>query len=313
MNELKTLAGLYADLPEPTEERLAPARERLMAEVAGRPAARRPLFRRPATWLAAGALATAMSVGLMVLTTSGEEKNPVVPRTQAEAALVHAAEVAEANPDPVPRMDQFVYSTSVKRNGPPGGPWNSRRLRSWSSVDGRRYGMTIPDQGMSDGKPGELIETEMPGGGRMIVWGYPELARLPREPRALINALAKKGSVLPGPNAEQNLFEILSHPVLPPGLRPAAFRALSLIPGIEMRDGVKDAIGRPGVGVLRPRETGRRSEFIDIYDPKTFRYLGYRNTYVEDVGRDGVKKGEPITDWGARTVHGIVDRPGQKP
>lgn len=52
---------------------------------------------------------------------------------------------------------------------------------------------------------------------------------------------------------------------------------------------------------------------VGILDRTTYRYLGERNTYVEDACLDGVRKGEKIVDWTAVVHSGIVDEPGQEP
>lgn len=327
MNDLDLLRTLHAQTPEPPTERLAPGRERLLAacrtDAAESAPPMRPRRLRSHAWRIGltGALAAAVTAGVLVVqTTGGPGGGRVLPRADAAAVVLdRAAAAADASPDPVPSGDQYIYTEVLQRSGPPGGPWKTYRNRGWSSVDGTRYGLHYEHgHKMSEGTPGARIPSRTKDGGLIVPPpGYADFAAMPRDPGRLLVHLRNDprfpGRTEPADLAEP-LEDILSRAVLPPGLRGAAFRALAKLPGTTVRQDVADASGRHGIGLvrMRPSEFGP-SEDVMILDPRTYRYLGGRRTYVEDVGRDGAGRGQKIVDWTAVTASGIVDRPGLRP
>ena len=327
MNDLDLLRVLHAETPEPSAERLAAGRERLLAacraDAGGLvPPARTRRLRVHARRIGLiGTVAAAVTtVGLIAQTTAGSGGGHML--TRADAAVVvldRAAAAADATPDPVPRSDQYIYVEVLQRSGPADGPWKTYRNRGWSSVDGTRYGLYYEHgHRLGAGTPGARIPARTTQGARIVTPpGYADLAAMPRDPTRLL-AYLRNDHRIGGRNEPSDpagaLEDILSRAILPPGLRGAAFRALAQLPGTTLRQDVADASGRHGIGLVRTRLTELGpSEDVMILDPRTYRYLGGRHTYVEDAGRDGVGRGLKIVDWTAVTAYGIVDHPGLRP
>lgn len=334
MNDLDLLRTLHDETPEPSADRLAPGRARLVASYDADTRTSAPA--RPYLRLGLVAAGTAaVTLAIAAVQTSGGPDRAVLPRTNATAAeLERAALLAEAHPDPVPRGDQYMYSDTLQRTGRPGGPWRTYHNYRWSSVDGARNGLYIEHgHKLSSGKPGAKISQPAPSSWfrRIPPCGYAEYAKLPRDPQRLLARLrtedpAAGGCSMGSPFLADRLTGVLVRPYLPPGLRPAALRALGHLHGVSVRKDVTDASGRPGVGIVvsgstdvvkgvSPQRYDRlgRSETMIIVDPTTYRYLGSWRTYIEDTGRDGVRPGQTIADWTAVIRTAIVDRPGQRP
>ena len=101
-------------------------------------------------------------------------------------------------------------------------------------------------------------------------------------------------------------------PVMPEGLRPAAYEALGMIPGVKVVPNQKDARGRTGVAIAYddptlPGETGYGSYFI--FNPKTYEFLGFRD---ERTSGDG-KHGTTFTQLSYLDSWAIVDKAKQRP
>ncbi|MDR3036518.1 MAG: hypothetical protein LBV78_26045, partial [Kitasatospora sp.] len=104
-------------------------------------------------------------------------------------------------------------------------------------------------------------------------------------------------------------------PVMPKGLRPAAYEALAMVPGVKTVPDVRDAKGRVGVAVTysgrppglpkRQRKPGYGSYFI--FDPKTYAFLGFRDVRTSDDDSKTYIQLSYLDDWA------IVDRVKQRP
>ncbi|POM25743.1 hypothetical protein BTM25_01260 [Actinomadura rubteroloni] len=304
MRDLAELRDLHAEVPEPDPARLAPGRARLLAaNAAARPV--RPRFRRrtvlAGTALGGAVLAAAAIVAVPVVSTDGSPP----PALAAAEVLNRAARAAEASPDPVPRDDQFIYTEAVQRWSMGGEPVKSYRNQRWESVDGRHRGLSY-DHGV---KRIENPATAQPDD--VFPMNYAALARLPHDP-AQLRACLTSGPPGARRDTRRHLRQLtarmaLAQPVLPPGLRPALFRAFAGLPGIALRRNVADALGRRGIGVLIGGGTGARMlDFMVILDPKTYRFLG---TALQRP----VRTNRPPADVTALVRSGIVDAPGRLP
>jgi hypothetical protein len=178
------------------------------------------------------------------------------------------------------------------------------RTRTWLSVDGTRDGLVLQDpapgsdrtrpsrtqiDGCTDGLRAETVDRPET---TPKVACTPEPAyradRLPTDPGGLlayVNRLAaaepayvavtgeRKGYVRlsTGQRAFQEIADLLyfNHS---PAVQSAAIRAAEQIPGVQVRAGVADASGRPGVAVTRT-EAGTRHELV--FNPTTYAYLGH--------------------------------------
>jgi hypothetical protein len=230
----------------------------------------------------AGCLGIALAAGLMVAqTTQTGGRTPLVPPADAAAAVLNrAAQAAAAHPDAAPRPDQFVYYEDVWRTGPPDGhgPWKLHRFKHWMSVGGNQNGVDIEAGGDTGADP--YFQPTWSS----IAGGYPWMATLPTNPDRLIDYWrhADPGQRQPDDlSVAWELHSLLMEPLLPPGLRPAVYRALARLPGISVVPDAVDAVGRHGIGlVFTERSRGFGSgQSIAILDPKTYDILGKRERF----------------------------------
>jgi hypothetical protein len=281
MDELTLIREVGEQEHLPDAARLAPARERLLAE-AGKSAWSR---RRVAT-LATATLATAgLAAGLVAVVAALQ----VPDAAPADHALVpvaqfldQAAVTAQQDPDLVPRPDQFAY---VKYTGPEG------TTEAWYSIDGRHDGlrrgpdgtMTLPacEGGRTEQSAGN---PQRPGCDPMPMY----LPDLPTDTDAMVAWLKRRNPGEYGPEANVNgigkdLWVFTSDYWLRPAQRAALYRAAAKISGLRLVEGVRDGSGRTGTGVawVGPGETA--DQVMWIFDPETHLLLGSPTSSVSPV------------------------------
>ncbi|KMS74736.1 hypothetical protein ACM01_12465 [Streptomyces viridochromogenes] len=275
--------------------------------------------RRHALRLAASAVVATAVTGTAVLIGtdgSGEDGAPgtSTPRVENAAATVlngAAAWEREQEKEPVaPRDDQFIYSKRIiKETEQKTGKVKTYTDEMWDSVD-----VSKPSLTMELGR--EMWEEPAGKGGG--VWPprkWSELKKLPQDPQKLISTIIS-GSLggsddrsisdldkLERFEAYWLLGELLKNPVLPQGLRPAAYEALALVPGVKTIPGVKDSAGRTGVGIAH---TERGYKYL-IFDPASYEFLGFRDERISASGKKKYIQLSHVVDWG------IVDRVKQRP
>jgi hypothetical protein len=262
MGELDLIRSFRTDVPAPS----AAARARAERAWRSRPSRAPRHVRR----LALGLAVLAALVVTAVLISGGDDDRLGVTDARAAQTLRHAASNAHENGLPVPGPGDYAYLRSRETNG------GQELVReSWMGADGTLRTRT------RFGPPRGDVETHRFGGdGRFVQFGdraltYEELLNLPTDAGRLygvIRAEARKGG---GSSARDESFAIVSdvlrHVPLPADLRAAFYRAAAMIPGIEYIPGVRDAAGRPGVGVAYD-DNGRRR--LLIFDPDDGRLLG---------------------------------------
>jgi hypothetical protein len=157
----------------------------------------------------------------------------------------------------------------------------------------------------------------------------------PTDPKALREGI--EGHSIPGapeydqvegplnvPETIAELWDILEKPNVTAPLRAAVYGALAELPGIELKEGAKDLVGRTGDAIVieghgedesLAAENGMRIEFI--FDPETSALLGERETLVDPTLRpwaQGIPAGT-VTRELAYLDSGMVDsthsRPGE--
>lgn len=277
--------------------------------------------RRHALRLAAAAVVATAVAGTAVLIGtdgSGEGGTPgtSTPRLENAAATVlngAAAWEREQEKEPVaPRDDQFIYSKRIiKETEQKTGKVKTYTDEMWDSVD-----VSKPSLTMELGR--EMWEEPAGKGGG--VWPprrWSELKKLPQDPEKLIWAILSFGSrvddrsisdlgKLQRYEAYWLLGELLKNPVLPQGLRPAAYEALALVPGVKTIPGVKDSAGRAGVGIAHTGRGSYESKYL-IFDPASYEFLGFRDERTSASGKKKYAQLSHVVDWG------IVDRVRQRP
>ncbi|MET7639683.1 CU044_5270 family protein [Streptomyces sp. NPDC005438] len=228
-----------------------------------------------------------------------------------------ARQEREANRTVAPRNDQFIYTREyIKEIERESGREKVYKDENWISVDGSRRSWVMEiGHGWWAG-PDKDKENEESWPPR----DWPTLRKLPTDPEKLIFEVRLPTS-RPGKN--ETLKDITRHewsmvyfklagllhrvPVLPEGLRSAAFEALSLVPGIALKKNVKDAKGRAGVAISnQAKGTFQRSQWL-IFDRKTHRFLGFRDT------RTSLKGKKTYTQLSSLDSYAVVDEAKQRP
>ncbi|MFP3986068.1 CU044_5270 family protein [Streptomyces sp. E11-3] len=315
-DELELLRDWDADATPLTEPARAQARHRLLNTIAH--AERHPgaaLSRRRALRLATAAVVATAVTGTAVLITADESANaPRMVNARAAKVLNAAAAWESKHEKPVePRDDQFIYWKRIITETDDTGKVKTFVDEMWNSVDGSKRSLTM--------ERGNVFWEEplKKGHGVWPPQKWSLLEKLPTDPEKLL--LVMTGDRTPPESISDlgddrwwslafTLTALLKHPVLPEGLRPAAYEALALIPDMKAVPGMKDARGRTGVGIAytksppgEPKQKPGQEQYA-IFDARTYEYLGFRDTC--DAGKECVQRSY-VADWA------IVDRLKQRP
>ncbi|MFE0132516.1 CU044_5270 family protein [Streptomyces sp. NPDC059037] len=326
-DELELLRDWDADAAPLTEPARAKARHRLLNTMAR--AERRTdaaPSRRHALRLATAAVAAVAVTGTAVLITEGgadeggrpdradRRSGTATPRMgNVSAATVlngAAAQTGKHEKTVAPRDDQFIYSKRViKETERKTGAVKTYEDVNWDSVDGSKRSLTM--------ELGRVIWEEPMGKGEGV-WPpreWSKLKKLPTHPKKLIPKIIGVGTsskpisdftTHDWYDAYFMLGELLKWPVLPQGLRPAAYEALALVPGVKAIPGVKDSAGRTGVGIAYPKSPFAKGKYL-IFDPESYEFLGFRDERTSASGDKTYIQLSHVVDWA------IVDRLKQRP
>ncbi|WP_043676248.1 CU044_5270 family protein [Streptomyces xylophagus] len=310
-NELELLREWDADVPPLTAPARARARFRLYeamrTPVAPVTVGRRPLLRIAVAGVAAAAVTTTVLVA---------ENNGSNPRTQPVSAttVLHgaAAEDRRLEKPIAPRDDQFIYTKEIIKETPTaGGRTRTYVDESWNSVDGSKRSY-VSELGRK-----QWVPVYRPGQGDWPPRRWTLLKQLPTDPGKLLIAL-RDGSPKPDYNSPMRAADwpmtqyfvsgLLRNPVLPKGLRSAAYEALATVPGIRVLPHQKDADGRVGIGIQYVGPAGTpwaHGGPILIFDAKTYRYLGTHDR------REAA--GTTYEQWSYVAASAVVDGVMQRP
>ncbi|MFF3307612.1 CU044_5270 family protein [Streptomyces sp. NPDC002952] len=318
-DELELLRDWDTDAGPLTEPARAQARYRLLNTMARTERhSDTGLSRRRALRLAtAGMVAMAITGTAVLITSEGEgpdRAGTVAPQMEnaAAAKVLNGAAVYAGNQETAvaPRDDQFIYSKRIiKETDRKTGKVKTFVDVNWDSVDGSKRSLTM--------ERGNVIWEEPMEEGS-FVWPpreWSKLKKLPTDPKKLVPALVSaRGTTdrsiddLAGFDwfhAYFMLGELLKWPVLPEGLRPAAYEALALVPGVKAIPGVKDSAGRTGVGIAFTGEGSQKGSYL-IFDAESYEFLGFRSEGSTASGRTYVQLSHTV-EWA------IVDRLRQRP
>lgn len=314
MNELHLLREWDADAPPLTDTARARARFRLHQAMQA-PAASPALRRRPLLRIAVAGVAAA-AVTATVLVAENEGTTPTSPRTRPVSAATvlrgAAAEELRLEKPVAPRDDQFIYTKEVIKETPVGGGRSKTYVdESWNSVDGSKRSY-VSELGNT-----QWVPKDRPGQRSWPPRRWSQLKRLPTDPGRLTIALrdvsgkpdyGRPTKADEWPMIHFFLYGLLRAPVLPKGLRPAAFEALATVPGVKVLPGRTDADGRAGIGIQYvgpPGTPWAEGGPVLVFDAKTYQYLGMR-----DRRTAGDKTYE---QWSYVAAHGVVDQVMQRP
>ncbi|WP_336211834.1 hypothetical protein [Nonomuraea sp. LPB2021202275-12-8] len=157
-----------------------------------------------------------------------------------------------------------------------------------------------------------------------------KLRELPTDPRKLLAKITKDPHWIRGAREEGVpvtvtpdairaygviMLYLSNYGTMPPRLEAAMFRALALIPGVRIEQGVRDAAGRSGLGVWLEGTSDVPYRRYDILDPGTYRYLGTQTLWLRDERsrHDDTVIAPKGTVWTrALMSSAIVERPGQR-
>ncbi|WP_328870764.1 CU044_5270 family protein [Streptomyces sp. NBC_00287] len=336
-DELRALRDFEAGEPPLDDDTRRRVRARLFQAMNGpAPAAVRP--RRPVLRIAlTGVVTAAVVAGVLVAVQhddgtapGGTAKRPATgaPSTTAPAmrnvsaqTVLNGAAAYERKHEQVvsPRDDQFIYTKEIiKETEQKTGATKSHVDETWRSVDGsqRSWIMEIGKGWWSE--PLKEDESMWPPQD----WGT--LKKLPTDPEKLILAIqgefgAKARSLDDIDDQEWShihfslagLLKLV--PVMPEGLRPAAYEALGMVPGVKAVPNQQDAKGRTGVAItyddptLPEGATGFGGYFI--FDPETYRFLGFRDTRTSGDGAEM----KTYTQLSYLDSWAVVDKAKQRP
>ncbi|NRQ36886.1 CU044_5270 family protein [Nonomuraea sp. NN258] len=327
-----------AELKEQVAARAAAERERRPRRRIGVrvPRALTPRAPKRRRWVVPSLLAAAAATAALVVVTGTDSpaaRQDVTLRTtpvSAEAVLRQAALVVqERRPIAEPRPEQWIYRKLLVQQATGGGTVQEY----WTRYDGRvqvmRQGQGpfekhtyVPDPADDDLTPQEFAA---------------KLAALPTDPHRLLAQVkadrfwaAKPEGAAEEP-ADDRAFRVLSvyldqEVPLPPELHAAIFRALAEIPNVRVDVGVRDAAGRPGVGIAYEPGPAHQPGYYDkdgrllsrsylVLDPTTYEYLGRHVEQLQDEvinGEIAFRKGT-ASFRSAVLARGVFDRPGELP
>lgn len=310
MNDLHILREWDAEAPPLTDEARLRARARLFQVIAGGPAPTTPpVNRRP--WLR---MALATSAVLALVTTAvvalNDYRDPPLVLSASAATVLNGAAAREREHEKViaPRDDQFIYTKEIMREtDQKSGETQIHVNENWRSVDDsqRSWVMEIGQGWWSE--PQEVKGSLWPPA------DWDALKKLPTDPDKLIVAV-NPPRTQPDPDEWPNVHFALAGllrltPVMPPGLRAAAYEALAKIPGVTATPGVRDAKGRTGIAISYENPDAVRQDSVFIFAEDTYEFLGFRDTRTSSSG--GEKK--TYTQLSYLDSYAVVDRAKQRP
>jgi hypothetical protein len=318
VNELELLREWDAEAPPLSDTARTRARFRLSQAMldSADPASPVGLRRRPLLRIAVASVAAAAVTTTVLVSQDTDRDTNSAPRTQPVSVATvlrgAAAEERRLEKPIAPRDDQFLYTKEVIKETPVGGgPSKTYVDESWSSVDGSKRSY-VSELGHT-----QWVPPDKPGQSTWPPSRWSELEQLPTDPDRLLIALRDMGgkpdynrptSADEWPMVHIFLSGLLRDPVLPKGLRPAAFEALSTIPGVKVLPGRTAGDGRPGVGIQYVGKAGTpwaKGGPVFIFDAKSYRYLG-----MQDQRSAG---GRTINQWSHVAAQAAVDRVRQRP
>lgn len=322
MDDLRSLRVWRAEVPEPGQEWIVPERRRLLTRMRGR---RWAPGRR---LLVVGALGAAAAVAVATLLPqspdTGPASTPPVVRLDSGVVLARAAEVASRRGKAqVPLPTQWHYTKTLDKQP------NSdtvKTMEGWMRYDGR--------QSANFNEDGELVVGDVPpdpGDDDLSPQQYDaKLRELPTAPRKLLAKVTGDRHWIEGAREEgvpkvvepvdARAYRVIMlylsrYGTMPPRLEAAMFRALALIPGVRIEQGVTDAAGRSGLGVWRESPVDLPYRRYEILDPATYRYLGTRMVWLRDefTADDRLPIAPKGAVWNTALLSSaIVERPGQR-
>jgi hypothetical protein len=297
MNDIELVRQFRAEVPTPDPEALVAGRRRLMAVIMQTPTQQAPRLRllrplrRPSVVLIAAGLAAILAMATVTLSGTRRAPTQYLPAQMrlASEVLHRAAAERAARRTVRPATHQWIYTTFVDQAF----GQRTERTSGWLRFDGRQdayldAGRVVvhdhPAPSVSSDPLRAYIENPTP------MSSYAALASLPADPRALLRrVLTAARNYGYDPNGlptlarlpldtpsrlefqfvAQLLWQDSQSGIVSGGAN--VFRALSLLPGVTAQEPIRDAMGRPAIGL-----SDDGGEFQILLSPGTYQVLGYR-------------------------------------
>ncbi|NUR89794.1 MAG: CU044_5270 family protein [Nonomuraea sp.] len=282
MDELKQIAGLFADVPEP--EDVPRARAALTERIAR---GRKPRFARYGLLAAAAAVAVAAAFAV---------QGANAPPASAKDVLLRAADAsADATPITV-RPGQFVHTVSRIQNRTfstlrGGSIWiSSADEDRWIPTTHTPTWMTRETARAPEAAPGRELPAEaakFTGQTNDTVYEscttgsdadleYTKINTWPADPDQLRERIGTDGD-----KAWMRLTDLAGQSVLRPELQSALFRAAADFKGVKVVQDATDAAGRPAIAVARDSERGWQDRLL--FGRDDYRYLGTQTVATRPI------------------------------
>ncbi|MFF0522070.1 CU044_5270 family protein [Actinomadura nitritigenes] len=311
MDEMALLREAGSGVAPPTDDALRAGRDRLTA--AARPARRWSRLPKPAVMgLLAGTAAVAAAAAITVAQVVAPDGHGAATAAAAEV-LRDAAATARSGPPVGPGVYSYTRELVVH----PGAPGEEQCTETWLRRDGSmaafaKYAERYVGRCDPGNRPGRIPATGSEHDDRRP---DADVRTLPADPSALRARLYSDAAHGRGENPDTtgsrdqivfNRIGRLLSMTVPPDLRAALFQTLATIPGVDAVRGQKDALGRPGIALVRSFDDRTvPGSLAIILAPGTYRYLGWKT--VQDMG-DGYQ-----TELTALVTTAAVSRPFQRP
>lgn len=281
------------------------------------PPARRYLRRRLVLVAAPLALAAVVSLGVVAVDGAHDGKSGSAAagatadsdhHGNAPQLLDRIALAAAGRPAVTVRDDQYIYTKSqgsagelgvhfrdpaelAKRKGIFKAEQYKGAVRSeqWDSADGKLEGLR---KGVAVDDPSKKMTMTMMGSGYLT---FRQLQALPTDPDALLKRLYDDTGTEPSRRVEvarENIGAIIDDATLLPELSAGLYRAMAKLPGVHVKNHVKDAAGRDGVGLTFE---GAPEGFAWVFDPSSLVYLGTTRSALLDIGVADKKGEAPVS------------------
>lgn len=357
LDELRELRAFRGEVPAADRARLAPGRARLLREASRRRTVRLRTvrlrtWRVPAWRLAAAGTAVAMLgvPGVIAIVGDGPPEDGGRPPTaagpmSATAFLERAAEIIDRRSDHRPGNHQWVYRKVFHGFTDPRAPEYEVHQETWTRFDGLQSAYYTGTEGAAPRLKLDdegWMKTDDGSEERTPAQWYNHLFALPKVPNGLLAETRRQADEYAAETGaggrgfpqgrDQWVFVHLAgllslEQSMPEPARAALYRAIAEIPGVGVREDARDALGRPGVALVRTGDDGIRTEVVIA--SATYAYLGRRdvNTKKQYIpyppGKAEspagprlkprlVPAGKVLIDTALEET-GIVDRPGQRP
>jgi hypothetical protein len=208
--------------------------------------------------------------------------HPFAGRLTAARFLNAAARAALRQPTAAPSPDQWVYSENEAANG--------AKTQIWLPADGSKAGIvgglqggtepacTIAQAESTKCRPDAGYFPDMPINSKLL---FPYLDKVQIASDA---ALAGQRGAWLANQLARGVFFLMQQTYLRPAQRAALYELMARTPGFTVVPGVRDAIGRAGVGVEWTYGGGKGAV---IFDPRTYAYLGVRTWPVSSFHGPG--------------------------